>query len=167
MHVLLVCSGCCDFVWYISLVWSMVQESMGERDQVWEHGDNLFPEFKCKYCLKVFRGGWATRLKEHLAEKSENISWCSKYPPDILMWVVKGQRSYTCQPELDEKSIEIDAPIPIAIVIAIADPRDLQHRTGSQWARKNIGDSHKGKRKTYTMRAKRQSKRLKEGKKAK
>jgi hypothetical protein len=29
---------------------------MGERDQVWEHRENLFPGFKCKYCLKEFRG---------------------------------------------------------------------------------------------------------------
>jgi hypothetical protein len=48
---------------------------------------------------------------------------------------------------------------------AIADPGDLQCRIGSQsvsqWARKNIGDSHKEKRKTCAMRSKRQSKRLK------
>jgi hypothetical protein len=51
------------------------------------------------------------------------------------------------------------------MVTATAAPRDLQRRTGSQsvsqWARKNIGDSHKGKRKTYAMRPKRQSTRLK------
>jgi hypothetical protein len=83
VHVLVVCSGCCDFEWYISLVYSWLQESMGERDEVWEHGDNLFPRFKCKYCLKEFRGGGATRLKEHLVGKGENISRCSKCPPDI------------------------------------------------------------------------------------
>jgi hypothetical protein len=53
---------------------------MGERDPVWEHGENLFPGFKCKYCLKEFRGCGATRLKEHLAGKSGNISWCTKCP---------------------------------------------------------------------------------------
>jgi hypothetical protein len=42
---------------------------MGERDVVWEHGENLFPGFKCKYCAKEFCSGGATRLKEHLAEK--------------------------------------------------------------------------------------------------
>jgi hypothetical protein len=51
------------------------------------------------------------------------------------------------------------------MVKATADPRDLQHHTGSQsvsqWARKNIGDSHKGKRETYAMMPKRQSTRLK------
>jgi hypothetical protein len=43
--------------------------------------------------------------------------------------------------------------------------REKEHRTGSQsvsqWAQKNIGDIHKGKRKTYTMRPKRQRTRLK------
>jgi hypothetical protein len=42
------------------------------------------------------------------------------------------------------------------MVTAITHPRDLQHRTGSssvsEWARKNISDSHRGKRKTYVMR---------------
>jgi hypothetical protein len=47
---------------------------MGERDQVWGHGENLFVGFKCKYCLKEFRGGGATRLNEHLAGKSRNVS---------------------------------------------------------------------------------------------
>jgi hypothetical protein len=42
---------------------------MGERDQVCEYGENLFPGFNCKYCVKEFHGGGATMLKEHLAEK--------------------------------------------------------------------------------------------------
>jgi hypothetical protein len=29
---------------------------MDEKDQVWEHGENLFLGFKCKYCLKEFQG---------------------------------------------------------------------------------------------------------------
>jgi hypothetical protein len=56
---------------------------MGERDVVWEHRENLFPRFKCKYCVKEFRGDGATRLKEHLAEKSGNVAGCTKCPPDI------------------------------------------------------------------------------------
>jgi hypothetical protein len=51
------------------------------------------------------------------------------------------------------------------MVTATADPRDLQRRTGSssvsEWTRRNIGDSHRSKRKTYAMQPKRQSKRLK------
>jgi hypothetical protein len=65
----------------------------------------------------------------------------------------------TIEPELDEKSPETNAPIPSAMVTATADPRDLQRCTGSQsisqWTRKNIGDNHKGKRKTYAMKLKR------------
>jgi hypothetical protein len=56
---------------------------MGERDEVWQHGENLFPGFKCMYCLKEFRGGGATRLKEHLTGKCGNISRCNKCSPDI------------------------------------------------------------------------------------
>jgi hypothetical protein len=56
---------------------------MGERDQVWEHEENLFLGFKCRYCLKEFRGGRATRLNENLAGKSGNVSRCTKYPSDI------------------------------------------------------------------------------------
>jgi hypothetical protein len=65
----------------------------------------------------------------------------------------------TVQPKLDEESPEIDAHIPSLMLTATTDPRDLQRRTGSQyvlqWARKNIGDSHKRKRKIYAMRPKR------------
>jgi hypothetical protein len=61
---------------------------MGERDEVWQHGENLFPGFKCMYCLKEFRGGGATRLKEHLAGKGENISQCNKCPPDIRNYLL-------------------------------------------------------------------------------
>jgi hypothetical protein len=56
---------------------------MGERDIVGDHGENLFPGFKCKYCVKKIRDGGATRLKEHLAEKSGNVAWRTKCPPDI------------------------------------------------------------------------------------
>jgi hypothetical protein len=62
---------------------------MGERDQVSEHRENLFPEFKYKYCVKEFRGGGATRLKEHLAGENENVVRCTKYPPDIRNYFLR------------------------------------------------------------------------------
>jgi hypothetical protein len=65
---------------------------MGERDQLWEHGVNLFPGFKCKYCVKEFCGGGATRLKEHLAEKSGNVAQCTKCPLDIWNYLRELQR---------------------------------------------------------------------------
>jgi hypothetical protein len=81
----------------------------------------------------------------------------------IHEWMERAR--FTVQPELDEESPDTDAPIPSVMVTATTDPRDLQHRTRSlsisEWARRNIGDSHTGKRKTYAMRPKRQSKRLK------
>jgi hypothetical protein len=62
---------------------------MGETDQVWKHGEKLFPGFKCKYCVKEFRGGGATRLKEQLARKSGNVVWCTKCPPDIWNYFLR------------------------------------------------------------------------------
>jgi hypothetical protein len=51
------------------------------------------------------------------------------------------------------------------MITITTDPRDLQRHTGSlsvsEWAWRNIGDSHRRKRKTYAMKAKRQNKRLK------
>jgi hypothetical protein len=82
----------------------------------------------------------------------------------IHEWMERARS--TVQPELDEESLDTDAPIPSVIVTAIADPRDLQYSTRSQsvsqWTRKNIGDSHKGRRKIYAMRLKGQNKRLKD-----
>jgi hypothetical protein len=63
---------------------------MGERDVVWEHGENLFSGFKCKYYVKEFCGGGATRLKEHLAEKSGNGARCTKCPPDIQNYFLRA-----------------------------------------------------------------------------
>jgi hypothetical protein len=62
---------------------------MGERHEVWQCGENLFPRFKCMYCLKEFRTGGATRLKEHLAGKGENIFRCNKCPPDIRNYFLR------------------------------------------------------------------------------
>jgi hypothetical protein len=42
---------------------------MGERDQVCEYEENLFPGFKCKYCVKEFHGGRVTRLKKIFSSK--------------------------------------------------------------------------------------------------
>jgi hypothetical protein len=54
----------------------------------------------------------------------------------IREWM-KHARS-TVEPKLEEKSLEIDAPIPSAMVTTTTDPQDFQHRTGlqsiSQWA---------------------------------
>jgi hypothetical protein len=79
----------------------------------------------------------------------------------IREWMERARS--TVQPELDEESPDTDAPISSVMVTATTHPWDLQRRTGSssisEWARKNIGDSHKGKRKTYSTRPTRHSKR--------
>jgi hypothetical protein len=72
--------------------------------------------------------------------------------------------SSTVQPELEEESHDTDALIPSAMVTATVDHQDLQRRTRllfiAEWARRNIGVSHRGKRKTYDMRSIRHNKRL-------
>jgi hypothetical protein len=79
----------------------------------------------------------------------------------IREWMERARS--TVQPELDEESPGTDALIPNVMVTTTAHPRDLQRRTGlssiSEWAQKNIGDSHGGKRKTYAMQPTRHNKR--------
>jgi hypothetical protein len=71
----------------------------------------------------------------------------------IHEWMERARS--TVQPKIDEESPDTDAPIPSAMVTTTTHPRDLQRRTRSssisEWARKNIGDSHRGKNKTYAM----------------
>jgi hypothetical protein len=88
---------------------------MGERDEVWEHGENLFPGFKCRYCLKEFRGGGATRFKEHLAGKSGNIFLCTKCPPDIRNYFVRElQRIRERKKVINEERLhQVQSTIPI------------------------------------------------------
>jgi hypothetical protein len=110
-----------------------------------------------------------------------NIDGCSRHDDDddpfnrlmeltlvdaskpIREWMERARS--TVQPELDEESLDTDAPIPSAMVTATAHPRDLQYRTGSssvlEWVRKNIGGSNRRKRKTYAIRPTRHSKRQK------
>jgi hypothetical protein len=64
---------------------------MWERDVMWEHGENLFPGFKCKYCVKEFCGVEATRLKEHLAEKRENVA---RRKERMLCGALNAHRTY-------------------------------------------------------------------------
>jgi hypothetical protein len=49
----------------------------------------------------------------------------------IREWMERARS--TVKPELDEESLETDAPIPSAMVTAIADPQDLQRCTVSQY----------------------------------
>jgi hypothetical protein len=65
----------------------------------------------------------------------------------IHEWMERARS--TVQPKIDEESPDTDAPIPSAMVTTTTHPQDLQRRTRSssisEWARKNIGDSHRGK----------------------
>jgi hypothetical protein len=87
---------------------------MGERDEVWEHGDNLFLRFNCKYCLKEFRGSGAIRLKEHLAGKGGNIFRCSKCPPNIRNYFLRELQKIRERKDIKEERfhrVQITMPL--------------------------------------------------------
>jgi hypothetical protein len=59
---------------------------MGDRsqaDEVWEHGENIYPGFVYKYCKCSKKSGGATRFKQHLVGRGKNVNHCSCVPPDI------------------------------------------------------------------------------------
>jgi hypothetical protein len=59
---------------------------MGDRsqaDEIWEHGENIYPGFVYKYCKYSKKGGGVTRFKQHLAGRGNNVKHCSCVPPDI------------------------------------------------------------------------------------
>ena len=40
-------------------------------------------DFKCKYCKEEKDGGGATRFKEHLAHRGENVKDCPSVPTEV------------------------------------------------------------------------------------
>ena len=54
---------------------------MAGKDVVWEHGENLYPGWRCNYTQKG--GGGATRLKQHLAGRGGEVAHCRNVPPDV------------------------------------------------------------------------------------
>ena len=47
---------------------------MAGKDVVCEHGENLYPGWRCNYTQKG--GGGATRLKQHLAGRGAEVVHC-------------------------------------------------------------------------------------------
>jgi hypothetical protein len=59
---------------------------MGDRlqaDEIWEHGENIYPRFICKYCKCSKKGGDVTRFMQHLAGRGNNVKHCSCVPLDV------------------------------------------------------------------------------------
>jgi len=54
-----------------------------DKDIVWEHGENFYPGWRCKYCNTQKAGGGATRLKQHLAHRGAEVVHCRNVPPDV------------------------------------------------------------------------------------
>jgi hypothetical protein len=57
-------------------------EDRSQADEVWEHGENIYPRFVCKYCKCSKKDGGATSFKQHLADRGNNVKHCSRVPPD-------------------------------------------------------------------------------------
>jgi hypothetical protein len=82
MHVLLICCGYLNFVWYICLVSSMVAGiDGGEGCSVGAWREFISRVQVQLLCERIFCGG--ARLKDHLAGKSGNVTRCTKCPPNI------------------------------------------------------------------------------------
>ncbi|BAS97541.1 Os06g0328650, partial [Oryza sativa Japonica Group] len=58
-------------------------EMADSRDPVWEHGENIRPGWRCKYCHTKRGGGGATQLKQHLATRGKGVTYCNSVPPDV------------------------------------------------------------------------------------
>ena len=54
-----------------------------DKDVVWEHGENLYPGWRCNYCNTHKGGGGATRLKQHLAGRGAEVVHCRNVPPNV------------------------------------------------------------------------------------
>jgi hypothetical protein len=54
-----------------------------DKDVVWEHGEKLYPGWRCQYCNTTKGGGGATRLKQHLANHGSEVIHCRHVPPDV------------------------------------------------------------------------------------
>ena len=54
-----------------------------EKDVVWEHGENLYPGWRCNYCHTSKGGGGATRLKQHLAGRGTEVVHCMKVSKEV------------------------------------------------------------------------------------
>jgi hypothetical protein len=61
---------------------------MGERDKCGNMERIYFSGSSEVLFEKELRGG-ATRFKEHLARKSENVARCTKYPSDIWNYFLR------------------------------------------------------------------------------
>ncbi|XP_026418441.1 uncharacterized protein LOC113313876 [Papaver somniferum] len=64
-----------------------VEISPLKQDPAWRHVQ-MFKndgkvQLKCKYCLKLFKGGGIHRIKEHLANRKGNAPCCPRVPQDV------------------------------------------------------------------------------------
>jgi hypothetical protein len=52
-------------------------------DEVWEHGENAYPGFRCNYCRCTNKGGGATWFKHPLVGRGSNVKHCCSVPSEV------------------------------------------------------------------------------------
>jgi hypothetical protein len=52
-------------------------------DEVWEHGENAYPDFRCNYCICTKKDGGATRFKHHFTKRGSNVKHCGSVPAEV------------------------------------------------------------------------------------
>ena len=76
-----------DFIYVIDMfllsIYADRQCQAEIKDVVWEHGENLYPGWRCNYCHTQKGGGGATRLKQHLAGRRAEVIHYRNVPPNV------------------------------------------------------------------------------------
>ena len=54
-----------------------------DKDDVWEHGENMYLGWRCKYCNAHKGGGGSTSLKQHLAGRGSEVVHWNRVSPDV------------------------------------------------------------------------------------
>jgi hypothetical protein len=52
-------------------------------NEIWEHGQNMYPGFTCNYCRCTKKGGVATWFKQHLVARGSIVKHCGSVPLDV------------------------------------------------------------------------------------
>ena len=86
-----------------------------DKDVVWEHGENLYPGWRCNYCHTQKGGGGATRLKQYLAGRRAKVVHCRNVPPNVqsiqkwgkFHWNDTYELTFLYLKVLDDSSINI------------------------------------------------------------
>jgi hypothetical protein len=89
MHVLHVCCGYLNFVWYICLVSSMVAGIDGGEGcsvRVWR---KFISRVQVQILCKRISWWWSYKVERAFSRKNGNVAQCTKCPPDIREYFLR------------------------------------------------------------------------------